>query len=54
MHHNDDTKYTNADQIHHAYAVIDETTGKQLEFRQLIRHPKHQLTWLPSAANEFG
>jgi hypothetical protein len=54
MQHNDDTKYANADHIHHAYAVSNETTGEQLEFRQLIRHPKHWLTWLPSAVNEFG
>jgi hypothetical protein len=39
---------------HYAYAVTDEATGEQLEYRQLLRHPQYRQIWLISAANEFG
>ena len=39
---------------HMSLSVIDPDTGKSLEYRDLIRHPKLQSTWLRSAANEFG
>ena len=39
---------------HHANAVIDDVTGKELNYRALIQHPIHKNTWLRSGANEFG
>jgi hypothetical protein len=41
---------------HHAMAVFDETTGKILEYRHLIKHkdPDIRKNWLQSGANEFG
>ena len=41
-------------QVHHAFAVLDEETGKQLTYRQLLRHPKYKKEWSRSAADEFG
>ena len=37
-----------------AMGVFDEELGRTLEYRQLIRHPKHKQVWLRSSANEFG
>jgi len=34
--------------------VRDEDTGEYLNYRQLIKNPKHAKIWLTSAANEFG
>jgi hypothetical protein len=39
---------------HYANLVTDETTGEQLEYRQLLKHPKYRTVWTPSAAREFG
>jgi hypothetical protein len=41
---------------HHAMAVFDETTGKKLEYRHLIKHkdPEVRKKWQLSGANEFG
>jgi hypothetical protein len=41
---------------HHAMAVFDETTGKVLEYRHLIKHkdPKIRKKWQLPGANEFG
>ena len=39
---------------HLACAVFDPDSGKLLEYRQLIRHPKLKHVWLHAAANEFG
>ena len=41
---------------HHAMAVFDETTGKMLEYRHLIKHedPEVRRKWQLSSANEFG
>jgi hypothetical protein len=33
--------------------VLDEETGKTLEFRQLGRHPKYKYIWAVSYANEL-
>ena len=41
-------------QIHAAFPVLDPETGKLLEYRQLLRHPKFKEAWNISAANEFG
>ena len=35
-------------------AVLDADTGKLLNYRQLLRHPKHKKGWQISSANEFG
>ena len=37
-----------------ANAVIDEATGKELPYRQLITLPETKSTWQRSSANEFG
>jgi hypothetical protein len=34
--------------------VRDNDTGEYLNYRQLVRDPKHQKMWNTSAANEFG
>ena len=39
---------------HFAYAVYDPDSGRQLEYRHLIRHPKLKSIWLHAGANEFG
>ena len=41
--------------IREANAVTDPHTGKQLEYKQLINHPDHELRrmWQRSCANEF-
>jgi hypothetical protein len=42
---------------HHAMAVLDETTGKILEYRHLIKHkdPEIRKQWRQlSGATEFG
>ncbi|GAX15903.1 hypothetical protein FisN_2Lu385 [Fistulifera solaris] len=39
---------------HYANSVFDATTGKHLEYRDLIRLPHTKQSWLKSAANEFG
>jgi alpha-amylase/alpha-mannosidase (GH57 family) len=41
-------------QVHHALAVLDEETGKQLTYRQLLQHPKYKKEWSRSAEDEFG
>jgi hypothetical protein len=35
-------------------AVIDEKTGKSMEYRDLLKDPKHRETWSRAAANEHG
>jgi hypothetical protein len=37
-----------------AQLVCDNNTGKYLNYRQLIRDPKHKEIWSTSAANKFG
>ena len=41
-------------QIGEAYAVMDKDTGKMLNYRQLLQHPKYRKEWSVSSANEFG
>ena len=38
----------------YANSVIDEATGKKMEYRDLIKHPSYKEDWLESGANEFG
>jgi uncharacterized protein YaaQ len=40
--------------IETANPVLDYETGKLLEYRQLLKHPKYSKAWSTSAANEFG
>ena len=37
-----------------ANSVLDQETGKLLEYRQLLNHPRFQNVWNRSAADEFG
>ena len=37
-----------------AFAILDEETGKTLEFRQLIKLDKYRDIWMHSFANELG
>ena len=41
-------------QVEAALPVLDPETGRLLEYRQLLRHPKFKEAWNISAANEFG
>ena len=41
-------------EVHQALSVMDKTTGKMLNYRQLIKDPKYHQAWSLSAANEFG
>ncbi len=41
-------------QNHYAGTVFDEESGRLLEYRQLIKHPKLGHIWKHAAANEFG
>ena len=34
--------------------IRDDETGEYLNYRQLMRHPKHKKIWNTSSANEFG
>jgi len=36
------------------HMVLDEDTGKTLEYRQLAKHPKYKEAWTTSYANELG
>jgi hypothetical protein len=42
------------DYKYRACAVIDEETGKSMEYRDLLKDPKHREIWSRAAANEFG
>jgi hypothetical protein len=42
------------DYKYRACAVIDEETGKSMEYRDLLKDPKHRETWSRAAANEHG
>jgi hypothetical protein len=35
-------------------AVLDKESGKLLNYRQLLQHPKYKADWSISSANEFG
>jgi len=37
-----------------AQPVLDFDTGKLLEYRQLLRDPKHKEIWTKAGAKEFG
>ena len=37
-----------------ANAVLDHETGKMMNYRDLLRHPKYREDWSKSSANEFG
>ena len=42
-----------ANEIERAMAVMDQATGKMLNYRQLRRDPKYKAKWNISAANKF-
>jgi hypothetical protein len=42
------------DYKYRACAVIDDETGKSMEYRELLKYPKHRETWSRAAANEHG
>ena len=44
---------TNFPQENFAHAIIDEETGKSLEFRHLIKLDKYRDIWMKSFANEL-
>ena len=39
---------------HCALAVMDKTTGKLLNYCQLLHHPEYHADWTKSLVNEFG
>ena len=41
-------------EVEEALAVLDQDTGKILNYRALLRHPLFKKDWSTSAANEFG
>ena len=41
-------------EVMEAMAVMDATTGKMMNYRQLMRSPSHKEVWSRSSANEFG
>ena len=41
-------------EVHEALEVMDAETGKVLNYRQLMHHPKHKEKWSKLLANEFG
>ena len=45
---------TNYEPIAYANSVIDEETGKALEYKDLINNPKYEKKWNRSGANEWG
>jgi len=40
--------------VNKALAVMDKSSGKMLNYRQLMRHPEYRKQWSLSSANEFG
>ena len=42
------------DKVHQAMAVMDNDTGKLLNYRQLMNNPKYKKAWSQSAAKKFG
>jgi hypothetical protein len=51
---NDSFVPTLQDYKYRACAVIDEEIGKSMEYRDLLKDPKHRETLSRAAANEFG
>jgi hypothetical protein len=41
-------------EVHRALAVMDKTTGKLLNYRQLLPHPDYHANSTKSSANKFG
>ncbi len=41
-------------EVNQAMAVMDQETGRMLNYRALLKDPKYREAWLKSAANEFG
>jgi hypothetical protein len=47
-------KYNSKKYSERALLVCNNKTGQYLNYRQLIREPKHKEIWSTSAANKFG
>ena len=43
-----------AHDFYFAGAIVDESTGEKLEYRDLIKRPELMETWYTSLANELG
>ena len=41
-------------EVEQAMHVLDKGSGKLLNYRQLLQHPKYKKEWSVSSANEFG
>ena len=41
-------------EVHQAMAVMDAETRNILNYKQLMRYPKHKKRWSVSSAHEFG
>ena len=41
-------------EVHQVMVVMDEQTGRLLNYKQLMRDPKYKKNWSTSSANEFG
>ena len=49
------TKLCNLEkEVHQAMVVMDEQTGRLLNYKQLMWDPKYKKDWSTSSANEFG
>ena len=42
------------EEVLQALAVMDADTGNLLNYKQLMKDPKHKKRWAISSANEFG
>ena len=40
--------------IEQALGVMDQKSGKMMNYRQLLKHPKFSKAWSTSLANKFG
>ena len=54
IHHRHQMTLHNNNQREHAQLICDTDTGNYLNYRQLMRDPKHTKVWSESSANEFG
>ena len=54
IHHRHQMALCNNNQREHAQLVCNIDTGNYLNYKQLMRDPKHAKVWSESSANEFG
>ena len=41
-------------EVHQAMALMDEQTGRLLNYKQLMRDPKYKKNWITSSATDYG